>query len=60
MNSLETVGTCYEWQVYNLKVESWAKKLNEELAKIGLAYMWQIQAESNAIIIIICMYIYKN
>jgi hypothetical protein len=27
----------------NLKVDSWAKKLKEELEKIGLAYIWQNQ-----------------
>jgi hypothetical protein len=31
---------CYEWQLNNLKVEDWAKKLKEELEKVGLQYIW--------------------
>jgi hypothetical protein len=37
MNSLEIVRACYEWQINNLKVYGWAKKLKEKLEKIGLA-----------------------
>lgn len=40
---------CYEWQINNLKVESGAKKLKEELERIELAYIWQSRAESNAV-----------
>jgi hypothetical protein len=29
----------------NLKVDSWVKKLKEELEKRGLAYIWQNQLE---------------
>jgi hypothetical protein len=39
MGSLEMVRTCYEWQINNLKVESWAMKLKEKLEKIGLVYI---------------------
>jgi hypothetical protein len=49
VDSQEIVITCYKWQINNLKVESWAKKLKEELEKIGLVYIWQSRAESNAI-----------
>jgi hypothetical protein len=45
MDSVETVGTSYEWQINDLKVEGWIKKLKEELLKISLAYIWQSQAE---------------
>jgi hypothetical protein len=31
MNYLEIIRTCYEWQINNLKVNGWAKKLKEEL-----------------------------
>jgi hypothetical protein len=48
MDSLETVRTCCEWQISNLNVEGRAKKLKEELEKIGLAQIWQSQVESNA------------
>jgi hypothetical protein len=34
---------CYEWQMNNLKVDGWAKKLKEELERTGLAYIWQNQ-----------------
>jgi hypothetical protein len=33
VDSLETVRACYEWQIKNLKVDGWAKKLEEELEK---------------------------
>jgi hypothetical protein len=46
---LEIVRACYEWQISNLKVDGWAKKLKEELEKIGLvySYIWQSQSEIN-------------
>jgi hypothetical protein len=47
VDSLEIVRTCNEWEVNNLKVEDWAKKL-KELEIIGLAYILKSQAESNA------------
>jgi hypothetical protein len=31
---------CFEWQVNNLKFDSWASKLSEQLSKIGLGYIW--------------------
>jgi hypothetical protein len=37
-DSFEIVKTCHAWQNNNLKEEGWAKKLEEELEKIGLAY----------------------
>jgi hypothetical protein len=46
MDSSELVKMCYEWQMNNLKVDGWAKKL-KELEKMGLAYIWQNQAEIN-------------
>jgi hypothetical protein len=49
MDSLQIVRTCYEWQINNLNAEGWARKLKQELEKMGLAYtIWQNQAESNA------------
>jgi hypothetical protein len=47
MDSLEIVRTFHEWQINNLNVEGWAKKLEEELEKIALPYIWQSQAENN-------------
>jgi hypothetical protein len=32
---------CYEWQVKNFEFDSWARKLSEQLSKIGLGYIWQ-------------------
>jgi hypothetical protein len=31
---------CYDWQVNNFEFDSWASKLNEQLNKIGLGYIW--------------------
>jgi 1,2-phenylacetyl-CoA epoxidase catalytic subunit len=39
MDSSELVKICYEWQMNNLKVDGWAKKLKEELDKMGLTYI---------------------
>jgi hypothetical protein len=47
MDSLEIVRSCYEWQINNPQVDGHAKKLKEELGKIGLAYMWQSQYKIN-------------
>jgi hypothetical protein len=47
MDSLELIKLCYEWQMKNLKVDSWAKKLKDELEKMGLAYISQNQTEIN-------------
>jgi hypothetical protein len=35
------VRVCFEWQVNNnFEFDSWASKLNEQLSKIGLGYIW--------------------
>jgi hypothetical protein len=47
MDSSELVKMCYEWQMNNLKVDGWAKKLKEELERMGLTYIWQNQTEIN-------------
>jgi hypothetical protein len=39
MDSSEFVKICYEWQMNNLKADGLAKKLKEELEKMGLAYI---------------------
>jgi hypothetical protein len=31
---------CFEWQVNNSEFESWASKLNEQLSKMGLGYIF--------------------
>jgi hypothetical protein len=31
----------YKWQVNNFEFDSWASKLNEQLSKIGLGYIWR-------------------
>jgi hypothetical protein len=33
MDSSELVKMCYEWQLNNLKVDGWAKRLKDELKK---------------------------
>jgi hypothetical protein len=38
----EPVKQCYEWTVGQLMVESWARRLREELDPIWLDYLWQI------------------
>jgi predicted transcriptional regulator len=48
MDSLQIVRTCYELQINNLNAEGWARKLKHELEKLGLVYIWQSEAESNA------------
>jgi hypothetical protein len=40
MDKEELVRVCYEWQVNNFQFDSWASKLNEQLSKIGLGYIW--------------------
>jgi hypothetical protein len=40
MEKEELVRVCFDWQVNNLKFESWASKLSEQLSKIGLGYIW--------------------
>jgi hypothetical protein len=40
MDKEELVRGCYEWQIIDLKCRSWAKKLSEDLNKIGLGYIW--------------------
>jgi hypothetical protein len=47
MDKEELVKVCYEWQVNNLEFESWAKKLSEQLSKIGLGYIWQDLQENS-------------
>jgi hypothetical protein len=39
MDKEEPVRVCCEWQVNSL--DSWARKLSEQLSKVGLAYIWQ-------------------
>jgi hypothetical protein len=46
-DSEELVRVCYEWQVNNLEFGSWAKKVSEQLSKIGLGYIWQDLKENN-------------
>jgi hypothetical protein len=38
---------CYEWQINNSKIESWEKKLKEELDNVGLVCIWQNQQENS-------------
>jgi hypothetical protein len=38
MDSLATVRTCYAWWKNKFKVDSWAKKSEEEVEKLDLAY----------------------
>jgi hypothetical protein len=40
MHKEELVRVCFEWQVNNFEFDSWASKLNEQLSKIGLGYIW--------------------
>jgi hypothetical protein len=47
LDSEETARICYEWQLNNLKVDGWARKLKEECGKIGLEYIWQSQLGTN-------------
>jgi 1,2-phenylacetyl-CoA epoxidase catalytic subunit len=63
MDSSELVKMCYEWQLNSLKADDWAKKLKDELGKMGLAYIWQNQTEINVTtckIIIEDVMIYKG
>jgi hypothetical protein len=47
MANQELVKKCYDWQKDNIKSDSWAKRVKEELEKIGLASIWQNQYEYN-------------
>jgi hypothetical protein len=41
----DPVRQCCEWQKGNMRLESWTKKMKEELESIGLAYIWHSQQE---------------
>lgn len=41
MDKEELVKMCYEQKITNLESGRWAKKLGEQLSKIGLGYIWQ-------------------
>jgi hypothetical protein len=41
LDKKELIRACYEWQVNSLKFDSWAKKLSEQISKIGSGYIWQ-------------------
>jgi hypothetical protein len=45
MDIRDPVRRCYEWQKGNMRFESWAKKMKEELESIGLVYMWHSRQE---------------
>jgi hypothetical protein len=45
MDNRDPVRQCYEWQKVNMRFESWAKKMKEELESIGPAYIWHSQQE---------------
>jgi hypothetical protein len=47
VDNQELVKKCSDWQKDNIKSDSWAKGVKEELEKIGLASMWQNQYEYN-------------
>jgi hypothetical protein len=47
MDNQESVKKCYDWQKDNIKSDSWAKIVKEELEKIDLASIWQNQNEHN-------------
>jgi hypothetical protein len=38
MNVQDPVRQCYEWQKANIRLESWVKRMKEELESIGLAH----------------------
>jgi hypothetical protein len=40
MDKEELVRVCFEWRVNNFEFDSWASKLNEQLNKIGVGYIW--------------------
>jgi 1,2-phenylacetyl-CoA epoxidase catalytic subunit len=41
MDKDELVRVCYDWQINNVQYNSWTKKLEKELNKIGLGHIWQ-------------------
>jgi hypothetical protein len=47
MANQELVKKCYDWQKDNIKSDSWAKRVEEELETIGVASVWQNQYEHN-------------
>jgi hypothetical protein len=40
MDKEELGWVCFESKVNNFEFDSWASKLNEQLSKIGLGYIW--------------------
>jgi hypothetical protein len=47
MDNQELVKKCCDWQKDNIKSDSWAKRVKEELEKIILASVWQNQYKYN-------------
>jgi hypothetical protein len=41
MDKYELVRLCCDWQVSNVQYESWVKKLEKELNKMGQGHIWQ-------------------
>jgi hypothetical protein len=39
----DPVRQCYEWKKGNMRFESWAKAIKQELESVGLAYIWHSQ-----------------
>jgi hypothetical protein len=49
MDNQELVKKCYDWQKDNIKSDSWAKRVKEELENIGLASVWQNQYKTTMV-----------
>jgi hypothetical protein len=45
MDIQDLVRQCYKCHKGNMRFKSWAKKMKEELQRIGLAYIWHSQQE---------------
>jgi hypothetical protein len=48
MDNQELVKKSRDWQIDNIKSDSWAKRVKEELEKIGLTSVWQNKYEHNS------------
>jgi hypothetical protein len=46
MDKDELVRVHYDWQVNNAQHDSWARKLDKKLSKIGLGQIWQNPIEN--------------
>jgi hypothetical protein len=46
LDGVDRVRNFYEWQIDNLNMETWRKKLEDETENLGVSYIWHSQSEN--------------